>query len=108
MAEGLPYGRLAEEENACGPDTPDMIRIYTEAGYDILFCHARDFGAYIREMASTYPDVVFMWGNGTEKIASNTGTCHGRMYEAKFLVRIIAGTMTTSGSIGYVGGLPII
>ena len=107
MAEELPYVKLSEREDACGPDSPQIMRGYAEAGYKVIFCHAWDFGEYIEQVAPDYPDVIFMWGNGVEKKASNTGIYYGRMYEAKFLVGIVAGSMTKTNKIGYAAGIPI-
>lgn len=107
MAKILPYIELSERENACGPDTPQIMREYAEAGYKVIFCHSWDFGEYVEQIAPDYPDVIFMWGDGAEKKASNTGIYYGRMYEAKFLVGMVAGAMTKTNKIGYAAGVPI-
>jgi basic membrane protein A len=107
MAEELPFVELSEKEEACGPDAPQIMREYAGAGYKVIFCHAWDFGEYIEEVAPNCPDVIFMWGNGVEKKAPNVGIYYGRMYEAKFLVGMVAGTMTKTNKIGYAAGIPI-
>jgi basic membrane protein A len=105
MAEALPYVELSERENASGPDSPQILREYAEAGYGVTFCHGWDLG--IKEVAPNYPDVIFMWGAGVEKKAPNTGIYYGRMYEASFLAGIVAGAMTETNMIGYAAALPI-
>jgi len=105
MAEALPYVKLSERENASGPDSPQIMREYADAGYEVIFCHGWDLG--IEEVALDYPDVIFMWGGGVEKKAPNTGIYYGRMYEASFLAGIVAGAMTETNKIGYAAALPI-
>ncbi len=107
MAEALPYVELSEKEEACGLDAPQIMREYADTGYKVIFCHAWDFGEYIEQVAPNYPDVIFMWGNGVEKKAPNAGIYYGRMYEAKFLVGMVAGAMTKTNKIGYAAGIPI-
>ncbi len=106
MAEALPYVKLSEREKACEPDAPQIMREYAEAGNKVIFCHSYNFGEYIGDVASDYPDVTFMWGAGVEKKASNTGIYFGRMYEARFLGGIVAGAMTKTDKIGYAAALP--
>ena len=106
MAETLPYVELSEREEACGPDAPQIMREYAEAGYKVIFCHSWDFGEDIGEVASDYPDVVFMWGAGVEKKAPNAGMYFARMYEGRFLAGMVAGAMTKTNKIGYAAALP--
>ena len=106
MAEALPYVELSEREEACGPDAPQIMREYAEAGNKVIFCHSYNFGEYIEEVAPDYPDVIFMWGAGVEKKAPNAGIYFGRMYEARFLAGIVAGAMTKTDNIGYAAALP--
>jgi len=106
MAEELPYVEISEGEEACGPDSPQIMREYAENGYKVIFCHSYNFGGYTEEVCPDYPDVIFMWGAGVEKKAPNAGIYFGRMYEARFLAGIVAGAMTKSNKIGYAAAIP--
>ncbi|RJS72675.1 BMP family ABC transporter substrate-binding protein [Methanophagales archaeon] len=106
MAEELPFVELSEREEACGPDAPQIMREYAEAGYKVIFCHSYNFGEYIQQVAPNYPDVIFMWGAGVEKKAPNTGIYFARMYEGEFLAGMVAGAMTKTNRIGYAAALP--
>jgi len=106
MAEALPYVELSEREEACGPDTPQIMKEYADAGYKVIFCHSYNFGEYIKEVALDYPDVIFMWGAGVEKKAPNIGIYFARMYEARFLTGIVAGAVTKTNKIGYAAAFP--
>ncbi len=106
MAEALPYVELSERAEACGPDAPQIMREYAEAGYKVIFCHGWGFGEDIEEIAPDYPDVVFMWGSGIEKKAPNAGIYFARMYEGRFLAGMVAGAMTRTNKIGYAAAIP--
>ena len=81
MAQKLPYVKLSEIENADAPNAPRILRECAENGSKLIFCHSYDFMNAIKEVAPEYPDVIFMWGGGTEKLATNAGSYYGRMYE---------------------------
>ena len=106
MAKALPYVKLSEREDACGPDTPKVLRNYAKQGYKVIFCHSWDFGKYIEQVAPEYPNVIFMWGSGVEKKAPNVGIYFARLYEGEFLAGIVAGAMTKTNKIGYAAPIP--
>jgi basic membrane protein A and related proteins len=106
MAKKLPYVNLSERENAAGSDAPQILREYAENGAKLIFCHSYNFIDAIKKVAPEYPDVVFMWGGGTEKPASNAGVYYERIYEAQYLAGIVAGNMTKTDKIAFVAALP--
>ncbi len=106
MAEKLAYVNLSERENAAGPDASQIMSEYAEDGYKLILCHGYNFEDAIKEVASEYPDTIFMWGGGTEKLAPNAGTYFAKIYEAQYLAGMVAGNMTKTESIGYVAALP--
>jgi basic membrane protein A len=106
MASNLSYVNLSEKENAAGPDAAQIMRDYAKNGAKLIFCHSYNFIDAIKEVAPEYPDVVFMWGGGTEKLASNAGVYYGRIYEAQYLAGIVAGNMTRTEKVGFVAALP--
>lgn len=69
MAEELAYVNLSERENAAGPDASRIMREYADNGYKLILCHSYNFEDAIKEVASEYPDTIFMWGGGREKLA---------------------------------------
>jgi basic membrane protein A len=58
------------------------------------------------DVASEYKDVIFMHCSGCET-APNVGNYFGRIYEPYYLIGIIAGRMTKSNILGFVGAFPI-
>lgn len=106
MAKELPYVNLSERENAAGPGASKIMEEYANGGYDLVFCHSLAFRDALREVAPKYPDTIFMWGGGTEKLASNTGTYYARIYEAQYLAGMVAGGMTKTDKIAFAAALP--
>jgi len=106
MARNLSFVNLSERENAAGPGASQILREYAENGANLIFCHSYNFIDAIKEVAPQYPDVVFMWGGGTEKLAPNAGVYYERIYEAQYLAGIVAGNMTKTGKIAFVAALP--
>ncbi len=106
MAQELPYVKLSEIENADAPNAPRILRECAENGSKLIFCHSYDFINAIKEVAPEYPDVIFMLGGGTEKLAPNAGVYYEKMYEAMYLAGIVAGNMTKTDKIGLAAALP--
>jgi len=106
MAMNLSFVSLSERENAVGPGAPQILREYARNGAKLIFCHSYNFIDAIKEVAPEYPDVVFMWGGGTEKLAPNAGVYYERIYEAQYLAGIVAGNMTETEKIAFVAALP--
>jgi basic membrane protein A len=106
MAQMLPYVNLSERENAAGPDASQILREYAKNGAKVIFCHSYNFIDAIKEVAPEYPDVIFMWGGGTEKLAPNAGVYYERIYEAQYLAGVVAGNMTKTGKIAFVAAIP--
>jgi basic membrane protein A and related proteins len=106
MAQKHPYVNLSERENAVGSDATRIMRDYAENGADLIFCHSFAFIDAIKEVAPEYPNVIFMWGGGTEKLASNAGVYYERIYEAQYLAGIVAGNITKTNRIAFAAALP--
>ena len=100
-AKKLPFVNLSERENA-ESNASQIMREYADNGYKLIFCHSGSFRDALQEVAPKYPDVVFMWCGGTEKLAPNVGTYSGWIYQAEYLAGIVAGRMTKTDKIGFV------
>ncbi len=106
MVEELPWVVLEEVEAAIDLDGATIVRQYAETGFDIVFTHG--WGSdLVPEIASEYPDAVFMCGGAHGRLGPNVGTYYGRTHEARFLAGMIAGRMTETGAIGYAPSFPL-
>jgi basic membrane protein A len=106
LAQAFPSVIVEEVEDAPARGSEAILRQYAGAGFDLIFTHG--WGSdLLPEIASDYPDVVFMCGGAHGRLAPNVGTYYGRTHEARFLAGMIAGWMTESGLIGYAPSHPL-
>ena len=106
MAQTHPYVDFLEIENAAGPGTVDLLRRSAQERGGLIFCHSSAFAEAISHVAPEYPNVIFMLGGGTWKLASNSGIYYERIYEAQYLAGMVAGNMTKTNKVAFVAALP--
>ncbi|NLD67532.1 MAG: BMP family ABC transporter substrate-binding protein [Limnobacter sp.] len=94
------------ESVAEGPDAERVIREMAQSGHRLVFATSFGYMNYVERVARAFPKTVFLHATGY-KTARNLGTYNARFYEGRYLNGVIAGGMTKSGIIGYVGAFPI-
>ena len=75
-------------------------------GKDIIFTTSFGYMDSMLKVARQFPDTVFMHCSGF-KTAANMGNYFGRIYQPRYLSGMVAGSMSTSGVLGYVAAFPI-
>jgi basic membrane lipoprotein Med (substrate-binding protein (PBP1-ABC) superfamily) len=110
LQESNPYGVEIEidyTENIWGEDSLQVMREYAEAGYDIVWSHTGADSDYIMQLQDDYPDVLFAHsGGGGTPLGKNSVHTWSFVHEATYLEGMIAGMMTESDVIGFVGSFP--
>ena len=112
-------GRLAVEEEfgdqvetvyvESVPEGPDAERVLTQMalqGADLIFTTSFGFMEPTMNVAAKFPDVKFEHATGYQR-ADNVSTYSARFYEGRAVQGLIAGEMTESNVIGYIGSYPI-
>jgi len=94
------------ENIAEGPDAERVIRNFVQDGCQLVFTPSFGFMEPTMKVARTAPKVIFMNGSGY-KTAANVGVYNARYYEGRYLEGVIAGHMSKTGVVGYVGAFPI-
>jgi basic membrane protein A len=89
-----------------GAESARVINGLVRKGHNLIFTTSFGFMDATIDVAKRNKDIVFMHCSGF-KTAENVGTYFGRMYEPRYLAGIVAGKMTKSNIIGYVGAFPI-
>ncbi|RVV97825.1 BMP family ABC transporter substrate-binding protein [Mesobaculum littorinae] len=98
---------LVEQESV--PEGADAERALTQmalGGADIIFTTSFGFMDATIAVAEKFPDVKFEHATGY-KTAENAGTYGARFYEGRAVTGYLAGAMTESDKIGYIGSFPI-
>ena len=112
-------GRLAVEEHFGDavetiyqenvPEGADAERAITQmalSGADLIFTTSFGYMDPTLNVAAKFPDVKFEHATGY-KTADNVGVYSARFYEGRAVQGTIAGHMTKTNKIGYIGSFPI-
>jgi basic membrane protein A and related proteins len=89
-----------------GPDAERVIRDLVAQGNKVIFATSFGYGDAMEKVAKDFPDVKFEHATGF-KTADNLRVYEGRFYEDAYLAGVIAGKMTKTNVIGFVGSFPI-
>jgi simple sugar transport system substrate-binding protein len=92
----------AARAGAAGP----AIRDLAARGHQIIFATGTSFMAVVHELAAEFPDVKFELIGG-QRTTDNLRPCHARSFEGAYLAGLMAGGVTQSGLIGFVGSHPM-
>lgn len=96
--------QLKEVESIFNPsDVERITREYAQSpDCAVIVGTAQNFDPDMRKVAAEFPDKPFLILHG-DKVDSNIGIYFGRMYIPRYLTGILAGSMTESKIIGFVG-----
>ena len=89
-----------------GPDAERVIRDLVAQGNKVIFATSFGFGDSMEKVAKDHPEVFFEHATGY-KTAPNLRNYEGRFYEDSYLAGVLAGMMTRTNVIGFVGSFPI-
>ncbi len=113
-------GRLAVEEyfgdqvetifQETVPEGADAERAITQMalqGADLIFTTSFGYMEATNNVAAQFPDVMFEHATGFMREHPNVSTYDARFYEGRAVIGHIAGRMTKTNKIGYIGSFPI-
>ena len=89
-----------------GPDAERVIQQLAAGGSNIIFTTSFGFMNPTLKVAKRFPNVKFEHATGFKRDA-NVATYNARFYEGRYVAGLIAGKMTKSNTIGYIGSFPI-
>lgn len=102
----LPAIRTAYVEAVAEADVEATVDQLVADGCNVVFGTSFGFGDGLLAAAERYPDVVFGHATGVER-APNLLTYMADFYQVYYLNGLVAGGLTESGKIGYIGAFPI-
>lgn len=91
------------------PEGPDAERALTQLalqGNKLIFATSFGYMDAVQNVAKKFPDVKFEHATGYKR-AENVGTYDARFYESRAVQGVLAGLMTKTNKIGYIGSFPI-
>ena len=89
-----------------GPDAERTIERLARDGNKLIFTTSFGFMNPTLKVAKKYPDVKFEHATGYKR-ADNLSTYSARFYEGRYVIGQIAAKMSKTGTIGYIGSVPI-
>ena len=91
------------------PEGADAERVLTQlakSGHDIIFTTSFGYMNATLKVAKKFPNVKFEHASGYKR-DTNVATYFDRIYEGRYLSGVVAGRMTKTDTIGYIGAFPI-
>ena len=89
-----------------GPDAERAIRAMAKSGADIIFATSFGYMEPMLKVAKEFPNVKFEHATGYKQ-SDNMASYGLRLYQARHVQGVIAGMMTKTNKICYVGAFPI-
>src|SRR3954466_13780489 len=93
-------------ENVPEADSERSIEQLARTGHKLIFTTSFGFMEPTVKVAKKYPNIKFEHATGYKR-APNLSTYAAKFHEGRYIIGQIAGKMTKSGTIGYVGAFPI-
>ena len=87
-------------------DQEEALRSYATQGYHIIFGHGFEFQDAAERVAKDFPTTIFVITSG-QRAVGNVVPLVFRIHEATYLCGMVAGALTKSGKIGFIGGLEL-
>jgi basic membrane lipoprotein Med (substrate-binding protein (PBP1-ABC) superfamily) len=87
-------------------DQEEQLRAYAAQGYSVIFGHGFEFQDAAERVGTQFPKVIFVITSG-QRISGNVVPLIFRLSEATYLAGMVAGSLTRTNKIGYVGGIEL-
>lgn len=84
----------------------EALRAYASQGYGLVFGHGFEFQQPAERVSTDFPNTIFVITSG-QRVVGNVVPLIFRIHEATYLLGMMAGALTTSGRIGFVGGMEL-
>jgi len=89
-----------------GADAERVIRQLAADGNKVIFTTSFGYMNATLKVAQSFPDVIFEHATGY-KTSKNLGVYEARFFEGAYLLGVLAGKMTKTDTLGFVGSFPI-
>ena len=94
---------IATEDNVAIPDIEMTLRKYAESGYDLIIAHGFQWGEPALQVSQSYSKTKIVVFTGLVE-SKNVASIFPQQQEGSFLLGALAGMLTNTSVIGFVGG----
>ena len=84
----------------------EQMRTYAAQGYTIIFGHGFEFQDAAERVAQQFPEPIFVITSG-QRLAGKVVPLIFKLSDATYLAGMVAGSLTRTDKIGYVGGIEL-
>ena len=98
--------RVSQVEARTPSDQEEALRTYAAQGYPLIFAHGFEFQDAAERVAASYPEAIIVITSG-QRVSGHVVPLIFRLSEATYLAGIVAGSLTKTNKIGYIGGIEL-
>lgn len=84
----------------------EALRTYASQGYDLVFANGFEFQDAAERVSQEYPKTIFIITSG-QRVRGNVAPLIFRLEEASYLAGMVAGGISRTGVLGFVGGIEL-
>jgi basic membrane protein A and related proteins len=95
---------VSQVEARTPAEQSEALRTYAAQGYDLVFAHGFEFQDLAERVSTEYPKTAFVVTSGSRTI-QNVSPLIFRLEEASYLAGMVAGGLTKSNILGFIGGV---
>jgi basic membrane lipoprotein Med (substrate-binding protein (PBP1-ABC) superfamily) len=97
---------VSQVEARTPSEQEEALRTYASQGYTLVFGHGFEFQGAAERVSAQFPKTAFVVTSG-ERVENNVSPLIFRLSEASYLAGIVAGGLTKTNTIGFVGGIEL-
>jgi basic membrane protein A and related proteins len=98
--------QISHVEARTPAEQSEALRTYAAQGYQLVFAHGFEFQDAAEAVSFDYPKTVFIVTSG-RRSRGNVSPIIFRLEEASYLAGMVAGRLTKSNVLGFVGGIEL-
>jgi basic membrane protein A and related proteins len=98
--------QISHVEARTPAEQAEALRTYAAQGYQLVFAHGFEFQDAAEAVSADYPKTVFIVTSG-RRSRGNVSPIIFRLEEASYLAGMVAGHLTKSNVLGFVGGIEL-
>lgn len=94
---------VSQVETRTPAEFEEAFRDYARRGFDLVFGHGYEFQDAAARVGAEYPNTIFITTSGST-VRPNVSPMIFQLEEGTYLAGMMAGALTHSGKVGFVGG----
>lgn len=97
---------VSQVETRTPAEFEEAFRDYARRGYNLVFGHGYEFKDAAARVGADYPNTIFITTSG-DVIRPNVSPMVFQLEETTYLAGMLAGALTRTGKVGFVGGVKL-